>query len=154
MDEHHLTRRRFLLKGATTVTASACLGCAIFRQTRTPDMTVSPRNGKIELSRAEVERKLDLLENTDIINSLIVKPEGTDEKILLFRTADGELHALSSICTHMGCDVHYDLDVGHIVCPCHGSEYALDGSNLKGPAKRPLKEYEVREDADKIIIEM
>jgi len=53
----------------------------------------------------------------------------------------------------MGCDVEYLISVGHIVCPCHGSEYAVDGSNLKGPARRPLKEYKVRTEGDGISIE-
>ncbi len=27
---------------------------------------------------------------------------------------------------------------GELLCPCHGSVYALDGSNVSGPAPSPL----------------
>jgi Rieske Fe-S protein len=44
--------------------------------------------------------------------------------------------ALSAICTHQSCAV--GASNGQILCPCHGSEFALDGSVIKGPATRPL----------------
>lgn len=44
--------------------------------------------------------------------------------------------ALSAICTHQSCAV--GASNGQIVCPCHGSEFDLNGNVLKGPATRPL----------------
>ncbi|MEW5958090.1 MAG: Rieske (2Fe-2S) protein [Chloroflexota bacterium] len=46
------------------------------------------------------------------------------------------LFALSAVCTHLGCTVARQGD--ELACPCHASRFSLDGSNLSGPAPRPL----------------
>ncbi len=46
--------------------------------------------------------------------------------------------ALSSVCTHLGCITRYQGDRKQIACPCHGSQFNLDGEVLAGPAPRPL----------------
>ncbi len=84
--------------------------------------------------------------------SLLVEPKGTNDKILVVHSRDGRLQAVSAICTHMGCTVLYDEKPGHIRCPCHGSQYSLDGRNLKGPAKRPLRQYGIRNDNGLVVI--
>lgn len=55
-------------------------------------------------------------------------------------------HAMSSICTHLGCITRYRADEGIIACPCHGSRYALDGTVIHGPAPRHLPWYEMELD--------
>jgi len=61
-----------------------------------------------------------------------------DADVVLTRTADGELHAFSAVCTHQGCTVD-SVAGGTIDCPCHGSRFdALTGAVRKGPAERPL----------------
>ena len=52
---------------------------------------------------------------------------------------------LADRCTHRGAPLHEgELLAGCIVCPWHGSEFALDGSVVHGPATRPQAAYEVR----------
>jgi Rieske Fe-S protein len=50
----------------------------------------------------------------------------------------GTLRALAITCPHLGCSYAYDNGKKHFVCPCHGSEFALDGALLHGPATSPL----------------
>ena len=50
----------------------------------------------------------------------------------------GQLRALAITCPHLGCSYAFDDAKKHFVCPCHGSEFALDGSLLHGPATSPL----------------
>lgn len=45
---------------------------------------------------------------------------------------------LSSHCTHLGCKIN-KVEKGRLACPCHGSEYDLDGNVLKGPAFKNLE---------------
>lgn len=56
-----------------------------------------------------------------------------------FVTRDrGEFRAFAITCPHLGCSYAFDDGKKHFVCPCHGSEFALDGSVLHGPATSPL----------------
>lgn len=48
---------------------------------------------------------------------------------------------LSAICTHLKCKIDFDPDERRFVCPCHGSEFSLDGAVLTKPAKLPLPDY-------------
>lgn len=61
--------------------------------------------------------------------------------IYLYRHADGEFTAVLTRCMHRGCQV--DPAGGHLVCPCHGSEYDNAGGVLKGPTQHPLIRFPV-----------
>jgi nitrite reductase/ring-hydroxylating ferredoxin subunit len=55
------------------------------------------------------------------------------------RYDNGQLHAVSARCTHLGCLVAFNRAEQAWECPCHGSRFAPDGSILQGPAVRPLE---------------
>ncbi len=57
----------------------------------------------------------------------------------VYRDADGELHAVSARCTHLGCIVSWNGAERSWDCPCHGSRFDLDGRVLQGPAVNPLR---------------
>ncbi|MEU9182054.1 FAD-dependent oxidoreductase [Streptomyces sp. NPDC048550] len=55
------------------------------------------------------------------------------------RDDGGELHAVSAVCTHLGCLVAFNNAERTWECPCHGSRFGVDGRVLQGPALRPLE---------------
>lgn len=61
--------------------------------------------------------------------------------IYLYRHADGRFTAVLTRCMHRGCQV--EPTGGHLVCPCHGSEYTNAGGILKGPTQSPLIRFPV-----------
>jgi cytochrome b6-f complex iron-sulfur subunit len=68
-------------------------------------------------------------------------PPGTptfmpEKRLFIFNCPDG-YYAISSVCTHLGCNVNYARG-GGFDCPCHGSRFDANGEVLKGPAPRPL----------------
>jgi len=65
-----------------------------------------------------------------------------------YRDEAGALHAVSGVCTHMGCLVGWNETDRSWDCPCHGSRFALDGSVIHGPAVKPLEAVKVDEPAD------
>lgn len=44
----------------------------------------------------------------------------------------GEVRALSSVCTHMGCTLSYRPDWRDLRCPCHGASFDLHGRLANG----------------------
>lgn len=70
----------------------------------------------------------------------IVKLDG--EAVAAYRTPQGELHLRSATCTHAGCVVRWNGFERCWDCPCHGSQFSIDGEPLQGPATRPLELYE------------
>lgn len=59
----------------------------------------------------------------------------------LFREERG-FHAISSVCTHLGCVVAHSEGEG-FACPCHGSRFSTDGSVVGGPAPAALPWLEI-----------
>lgn len=60
------------------------------------------------------------------------------EKVAAYRDSDGGLHIVSATCTHAGCVVHFNPFERCWDCPCHGSQFGIDGRVLAGPALKPL----------------
>jgi glycine/D-amino acid oxidase-like deaminating enzyme/nitrite reductase/ring-hydroxylating ferredoxin subunit len=60
------------------------------------------------------------------------------KKIAACRDEHGKVHLHSAACTHMGCVVHWNSLEQCWDCPCHGSQFAPDGSPLNGPAVASL----------------
>lgn len=60
-------------------------------------------------------------------------------KVAGFRDDDGALHAVSSRCTHLGCQVVWNAAERTWDCPCHASRFSVDGEVLNGPAVDALE---------------
>ncbi|MFG2749496.1 FAD-dependent oxidoreductase [Streptomyces xanthophaeus] len=54
----------------------------------------------------------------------------------------GGLHAVSAVCTHLGCLVAFNNAERTWECPCHGSRFGVDGEILQGPALEPLEQVD------------
>jgi len=59
------------------------------------------------------------------------------QRVWMIRNADG-LYALIAICTHLGCTPIWHPTEERFKCPCHGSNFLIDGTNVAGPAPVPL----------------
>ena len=75
-------------------------------------------------------------------------------RFYLVRLQDGGMLAVYRRCTHLGCAVPYDPSVGRFVCPCHGSEFTMEGDVLNAPAPRPLDLFELTvNEAGEILVD-
>jgi glycine/D-amino acid oxidase-like deaminating enzyme/nitrite reductase/ring-hydroxylating ferredoxin subunit len=62
-------------------------------------------------------------------------------KVAAYRDEKGVLFLRSAACPHLGCHVHWNSFEHCWDCPCHGSQFAPDGTALNGPAFSQLDEY-------------
>jgi glycine/D-amino acid oxidase-like deaminating enzyme/nitrite reductase/ring-hydroxylating ferredoxin subunit len=67
----------------------------------------------------------------------ILKLDG--KRVAALRDEAGQLHAVSAVCTHLGCVVGWNPVDRTWDCPCHGSRFAPDGTVIHGPATSALK---------------
>ena len=61
-----------------------------------------------------------------------------DQRLYVINEPDG-FYAISSICTHLGCNVKRGGP--GFECPCHGSQFDGGGRVVHGPAPKPLEWY-------------
>ncbi|MBC7386349.1 MAG: FAD-dependent oxidoreductase [Cryobacterium sp.] len=63
-----------------------------------------------------------------------------DDRVLaVYRDDETKLHAVSAVCPHAGCHVHFNDAEKTWDCPCHGSRFETTGKLLNGPAMENLK---------------
>jgi cytochrome b6-f complex iron-sulfur subunit len=61
----------------------------------------------------------------------------TEHQVWIIREND-RLYALLSVCTHLGCLTGFFAAERLFKCPCHGSNFSLQGDPVAGPAPVPL----------------
>lgn len=60
-----------------------------------------------------------------------------DQGVWIVRTDRG-IYAFLALCRHLGCIPVWVEEEWLFKCPCHGSNYNLEGDVIGGPAPRPL----------------
>jgi cytochrome b6-f complex iron-sulfur subunit len=65
-------------------------------------------------------------------------------KFWLVHTKEGSMLALYKVCTHLGCLYNWQSQNSRFYCPCHGSQFQLDGTYIQGPAPRSLDRFVVK----------
>ncbi len=61
--------------------------------------------------------------------------------VYVVKRGDGTTLALSNVCSHMQCDVHWQANLRQFLCPCHGGLYDINGTNVGGPPPQPLPQW-------------
>ncbi|MEJ5262115.1 MAG: Rieske (2Fe-2S) protein [Ignavibacterium sp.] len=69
------------------------------------------------------------------------------ENFIVVKSKD-QLKIFSSKCTHLGCRITSNIN-NIFTCPCHGSQFNLDGEVLRGPAMKQLRELNYKVDKKK-----
>lgn len=132
-----LTRRNFLFLGwvsLATFVGGAFLGGLRYMF---PNVSFEPPT-KFKMGKPE-----------DYQSGSVVFEE--ERRVYLFHTERG-FHAISGVCTHLGCTVNRDLSTGGFLCPCHGSNFDKDGRVVSGPAPKQLAWHELSLSADGRIV--
>ncbi len=91
---------------------------------------------------AELDKAGQLLAKNSPVGSVLVVGTSKTEN----------LTAVDPTCTHRGCTVVWQTEAKKFACPCHGSEFGIDGKVQKGPATTPLKTYAAKIEGDSVVV--
>jgi Rieske Fe-S protein len=70
------------------------------------------------------------------------------ETAFLKRTTINTVVCFNGACTHAGCPISYLKSQNKFNCPCHGSQFDINGDVLQGPASSALTQYTCEEIMD------
>jgi nitrite reductase/ring-hydroxylating ferredoxin subunit len=117
------------------------------------DLVYGQRIGVTHAVVEEPEEFTAVARSADIAEGSMARARKDDVDALLVRQR-GRVCGLAHSCTHMGGPLSEGtLKDGSVVCPWHGSEFALeDGAVLNGPATQAQPTFDVREHAGSIEV--
>ena len=82
-------------------------------------------------------------------------------KVVVARQTDGDqadnFIALSSVCPHLGCAVHWESQNDRFFCPCHNGAFDASGKPTEGPpasANQELTRFPLKVEAGLLYIEV
>jgi Rieske Fe-S protein len=132
-DAEPLERRSFLdiVLGVGFVSTAIAIAYPVAR------FLVPPESGEPATASAVAGRSAALKPNTGVIFKFGNNPA------IVVRSADGELHAFSAVCTHLECTVQFKADISQLWCACHNGYYDLGGNVVSGPPPRALERFVV-----------
>ena len=68
------------------------------------------------------------------------------------KLSETEVVAYTPQCTHLGCAYRYEESKNEFVCPCHSTNFSIEGKVLNGPAPRDLDRYPVKVQGTRLLI--
>jgi Rieske Fe-S protein len=122
--------RRTVLIGAAVAPIAAC-------NTNTGELTAPPTTtapGQVLAATADI-------------------PVGSGKVVgdtVITQPTAGVFEGFVARCTHAGCKLPSVTD-GRLNCPCHGSQFGLDGAVLRGPAVAPLAPVAVKVQGGEVV---
>jgi cytochrome b6-f complex iron-sulfur subunit len=72
--------------------------------------------------------------------------------LMIVRTGEREVKAISTVCTHLGCTVFWQKDRQEFFCPCHNGSFDKNGLVVAGPPPAPLDLYPVEIEGDNVFV--
>lgn len=103
--------------------------------------------------KREVERRIFTLHLDELpLNATRLFKDLRGKELMIVRTGEREVKAISTVCTHLGCSVYWQKDKKQFYCPCHQGIFDKDGYVLSGPPPKPLNSYKVELEGDNVFL--
>ena len=137
--------RRQVIVGTSAAATAAVAGVTVDRLVVRPhddtrqvaDPTVVPTDGSWQTVASSAELSEGAVHAFDLgsVNGFV-------------RRVDGQLDAVSGVCTHQGCKLWFDQSEDRLRCPCHSTSFSPAGTVVTHAlpiAPKPLPHFDVRE---------
>ncbi len=130
--------RRDFIKKSGALTAMSVMGIGFFTSC-SDDEDIEPTPSEaIVVTEAEVRIDTSQVAELNAAGGWMLL---TDVRMLVLNTGNNNFNALTSVCTHEGCDRDWSFSNNIFTCACHGSRFNPDGTVALGPATQPLRNY-------------
>lgn len=137
-------RRKFLKQCGIISSAAVCGGFSLFAQgcVSYRQLAFTKQNESII-----IKKEMFILEQNGVVTiDMLPAP------IYIGVNKDGHYTAVLMECTHKGCEV---APAGNLfICPCHGSEFSMEGKVLQSPAEKDLYKFSISQDEENIYISL
>jgi cytochrome b6-f complex iron-sulfur subunit len=145
--EAGIQRRRFLVGGLATVAASVAAGVGV---ERIREVLTEPASGSGTI-QPYVSKWVAVATLADVTPGKIKQFAAGGLQGVVF-TLEGEIRALSSVCTHQGCTLVPETP-NKLVCPCHPMSFNLTGAANPGEYRlNPLPAIKTRVNAGSVEV--
>jgi Rieske Fe-S protein len=114
-------------------------------------VTSTPAASKNDRNFVEVGALTDF-QGVDTEPKLVNLPNAKKPNAVFIVRQGDKYEALSNICTHQGCEVDWSSADQLFECPCHGSQYDINGDNVGGPAPLPLASFAVKVENGHLLV--
>jgi len=103
--------------------------------------------------KRDVERRIFTVHLDELpINTTKRFKDLRGKDLMIVRTGEREVKAISTVCSHLGCTVYWQKDRKEFYCPCHNGRFDKDGNVVSGPPPRPLDSYRVELEGNNVFI--
>jgi cytochrome b6-f complex iron-sulfur subunit len=133
-----LSRRRVvggIGAAAATAAAAAVTGAVVDRQLLSPNSSPSVPAAQ-ELVPDEGAWR-PVLDAANLGDGQVAR-FATDSSVGFVVNENGQLSAISGVCTHQGCLLRLNEAAARLDCPCHRASFSLQGDVLQQQFKQPL----------------
>lgn len=110
------------------------------------DLTASIKNAAkdmVETSKNFIAQRIHIphseIEHIQNGHAGVVMYEG--DKVGVYKDENGEQYIVSTKCSHLGCELHWNADELTWDCPCHGLRFDYKGRKIESPAIKDLDNY-------------
>lgn len=149
-------QRRKFLKDTGSLAVMSLLGIGFFTSCTSEEDAVPANTNGAASSGSGVSVNgnvisIDLAQATGLASTggwLLI----TQAQLLVVNLGGNNFNALTSICTHTGCDRNWSFASSIFTCSCHGSRFNTDGTVVTGPANSPLRTFPLTRDGNILTI--
>jgi menaquinol-cytochrome c reductase iron-sulfur subunit len=138
-DSNELSRRALIRRAIFAIpaliggTLAACVGSYVFAKQKNPQDNWADAG---DMSELEPGAPSEIRYQRAVVDGWTVRAQEASAWVVIDDRR--QITAFSPSCPHLGCAYGWQADKKKFVCPCHGSEFTLQGDVIKGPARRPL----------------
>lgn len=145
-----MTRKEFLISCGTMATGAALSGLFLQGCAGIHYASWTRDDNKLTIPKSEfTEQKGQKTIERDLV---LIKTAASDIPIAVHKSGPDNYTAVLLRCTHRGCELN--PGGGQFNCPCHGSEFTINGEVLEGPAEENLTTYKITTDHEQIYINL